>query len=440
MLVRGLHASSALFSLLALSMVCAVACRRSLRSMIKLTGARDAARLRPVILIAGPTGVGKSDVAMRLAARLGGEIISVDSVQVYRSLDIGSNKPSADERASVRHHLVDIRGPQEPYTAGDFYRDVSAAIAEVQARGRWPICVGGTSMYMHWLVSGTPTAPKADPALAAAVEAELAPLRDASDWDSAIGLLRELDGERAEALSRNDWYRLMRAVTIARQTSTPVAELVRADGCAQLHERYELRPFFLHASREQLARRINTRCERMLADGLLRETADLLASGELTADSQPARSVGYRQALEYLQRPDAHERDAHAFSAFVQAFSQASRAYAAAQMKWFRKETAFEWIEVPSPDSLAEVVTQIERVCALSESEALARRESAAFAQAQELAHRRNLEQGKFMKLFISTFPSLSDPAVAERLIGEADGCCRRLRSDTEPHAASVAR
>lgn len=424
MLGRGLQAPSALVALLAVSMVCAVACRRSLRSMMRLLPAPPgAAPHRPVILIAGPTGVGKSDVALQLALRLGGEIISVDSVQVYRSLDIGSNKPSDDELARVPHHLVNVLSPSEAYTAGSFYRDAAEAIADVHARGRCAICVGGTSMYMHWLVAGTPTAPRADPALAAQVEARLAPFREAADWDGALELLAPLDPARAAALGRNDWYRLMRALTIATQTSTPLSELVRSDGWAQLHELHDLRPFFLHAPREQLARRVDARCERMLRGGLLRETGALLASGELEPGSPPGRAVGYRQAIDYLIRPDAREGDAEAFRAFARAFAQASRAYAAQQMKWFRKEAAFEWLEVSSPSDVPAACTQIELICRLSAEQEAARRASAPFAEAQALAHRRNLEEGKGMRRYVAAFPTLDgQPAALEQLVAEADG------------------
>ncbi|KAJ1631838.1 IPP transferase-domain-containing protein [Pavlovales sp. CCMP2436] len=433
MIVR-LGGHTLLVSLLAASMVAAVACRRSLRSMMKLAAAPP---LRPVILIAGPTGVGKSEVAMQLALRLGGEIVSVDSVQVYRSLDIGANKPSAAELARVTHHLLDLREPDEAYTAGDFYRDASVAIAEIQARGRTPICVGGTSMYMHWLVAGTPTAPKADPELVAAAEARLAPLRSSGDWDTALALLAANDPERAAALSRNDWYRLTRALTIATQTGgTPLAELERVDGCAHLHEMYDLRPFFLFAPRQQLAHRIDARCEQMLIDGLLRETYEGLANGRLLPESQPGRAVGYRQALEYLTRPDAQERDAAALTQFVADFAQASRAYAAQQMKWFRKERAFEWLEVRSPADVEEVATQIELVCALSKTDELARRASVQYAAEQEAAYRRNLEEGSRMKLYLPAFPTSSRADVVEQLLAQADGFRKILNLALRSRAA----
>lgn len=434
-----MSARAVLVGLLALSMACAVACRRSLRTMMRLLP--PGAPIRPVILIAGPTGVGKSDVALDLALRLGGEIISVDSVQVYTSLDVGSNKPSAAELGRVRHHLINVRSPCEVYTAGHFYRDAAKVIADVQARGKWAICVGGTSMYMHWLVAGTPTAPKADPALAAEVDRQLAPFREAADWDGALALLSALDPARAASLGRNDWYRLMRALTITTQTSSPLSELRRPDDVPQLHESYELRPFFLHAPREQLARRIDARCERMLAGGLLRETSALLASGDLEPESQPGRAVGYRQAIDYLLRPDARDGDADSFRSFAHAFAQASRAYAAQQMKWFRKEPAFEWLEVSSPSDVPAVATQIELICALSREEEAARRASPHFADEQATAHRRNLEQGKAMKQYIASLPELDGRTPhLQRLIAEADGCRAALAESGRMAALQAAR
>lgn len=132
-----------------------------------------------VVVIAGPTAVGKSALAMRLAELLPGEIISVDSVQVYRGLDVGSNKPSLAEQSRVPHHLLDICEPSEEYTAGDFYRDALRTIREVLSRGRTPVLVGGTSMYLRWLIQGRPTAPKADPAISQAANARLEPFQQA---------------------------------------------------------------------------------------------------------------------------------------------------------------------------------------------------------------------------------------------------------------------
>lgn len=178
-----------------------------------------------VLVIAGPTGVGKSKLAEALCHSLeeGGEIISADSVQVYRSLNIGSAKPTAAEQEAIPHHLIDIADPSAElgYTAGQFCRDAVAAITDVWSRGKVPVVVGGTMMYHQWLVHGQPDAPPSDPAIAAAISSELAPFKDKGDWEGARDLLvTEGFGERAEKLTKNDWYRLARTLEIARAART----------------------------------------------------------------------------------------------------------------------------------------------------------------------------------------------------------------------------
>ena len=170
---------------------------------------------RRVVVVSGPTAVGKSVLALALCERLGGEIISVDSVQVYRGLQIGSNKASEQERARVPHHMLDLREPTEEYSAGRFYVDALHCIRDVLQKGRVPVVVGGTSMYMRWLVRGRPQAPKADPAISESVREALAPYEAADDWAGGHALLAEMDPKRAAQLSRNDCAPVTRRVFIA---------------------------------------------------------------------------------------------------------------------------------------------------------------------------------------------------------------------------------
>jgi tRNA dimethylallyltransferase len=150
-----------------------------------------------IIVIAGPTGVGKSDVAIRLCKRLNGEIISADSVQVYRGLDIGSNKASAQEQKDTRHHLLDVYAPDEDCAAGQFYDKAMDAIADINNRGKVAVVVGGTMMYIKWLINGKPNAPKPSKSTTDEVQALLQPHKDAEQWDAALALLVELDPVRA---------------------------------------------------------------------------------------------------------------------------------------------------------------------------------------------------------------------------------------------------
>ena len=170
-----------------------------------------------VLVLAGPTAVGKSALALRLCEQLPGELISVDSVQVYRGLQIGSAKPSEEERRRVRHHLLDIRDPDEEYTAGSFYRDALHSVQDVLSRGKTPVLVGGTMMYTRWLAHGRPAAPKSDPEVAERARQRLEPFETAGDWEAGLAALAELDAARAGQLYPNDWYRLHRALVVAMQ-------------------------------------------------------------------------------------------------------------------------------------------------------------------------------------------------------------------------------
>ena len=238
---------------------------------------------RRVVVIAGPTAVGKSALALRLCEQLQGELISVDSVQVYRNLQIGANKPSATELARVPHHLVDIHDPTDEYTAGAFYRDALTAVEDVLSRDRLPVLCGGTSMYLRWLTSGRPDAPKADPVVEEQVRLTLQPFEAANDWPGGLAKLEGLDPARASKLTKNDWYRLGRSMTIAMQTERPVGAADKSedtDGLDALREALDMRCFFVCAPREPLCRRIDERCEAMLQKGLLEETSDNLLAGQ----------------------------------------------------------------------------------------------------------------------------------------------------------------
>ena len=291
---------------------------------------------RRAVVLAGPTAVGKSSLGFRLCEQLGGELISVDSVQVYRGLSIGANKPSDAERSRTRHHLLDVCEPTELYTAGAFYKDALRAADSILGRGRVPVFVGGTSMYLHWLVNGRPTAPRADPAVAERARAVLAPYESAGDWASGIALLAAFDAARADELSRNDWYRLHRALVVAMQTETGAKELGPPDdpdGLDALRSSLDLRCFFLCAPREPLCRRIDARCEAMVRGGLLDECTDLLLSRRLLPSSPAGRAIGYRQTLAYLLRSPYAPADAPAFRAFVEGFATNSRQYAQQQAR-----------------------------------------------------------------------------------------------------------
>ncbi|KAF6003409.1 hypothetical protein F1559_004529 [Cyanidiococcus yangmingshanensis] len=349
-------------------------------------------RERPrVVVIAGPTAVGKSELAHALASRLNGEIVSADSVQVYRGLDIGSNKPSAVERATVRYHLVDILEPsRDAFSAGAFFELARTATADILARNRVPIVVGGTMMYLRWYVLGKPATIAATPEVTQAVVKELK--NDGWNWDRSLARLAAVDPARAATLHRNDWYRLRRALEVLKSTggvgigvlprlggappaskSSPINasrqplsnETVWEDEAEPVQHSsgqvddsrldYDFRCYFLALPRALLNQRIDVRCEEMVARGLLRETAMLLQGpwvGIQSLDEFSAahrtengtlsafRAIGYRQSIEYLVHG---ERSPDGLRSFLQKFMQASRQYARRQIQWYRAERRFRW-------------------------------------------------------------------------------------------------
>ena len=388
---------------------------------------------RRVVVLAGPTAVGKSALALRLCEVLSGELVSVDSVQVYRGLEIGANKPTADEMRRVPHHLVDVRDPLDEYTAGAFYVDALRAIEQVLSRGRTPVLVGGTSMYMRWLTGGRPGAPRSDPEVAARAQRLLAPHEAAGDWPTALAELRALDAARADALSRNDWYRLHRQLTVALQTRdaadgaapAPAAPAEFAEEAAAneaadaVRASLDLRCFFLHAPRVPLCRRIDARCEAMVDRGLLEEVADQLLARRLLPSSPAGRAIGYRQALQYLLRDGYKPNDEAAAREFVEGFAAASRRYAAQQVKWFRSEPGFEWVEA---GELAEARVLARSRCGRGEwEEGLA-------AEAQAAARAVRTDEQKAMRTYIAALPLATEPAARAALVARADACCERLQ------------
>ena len=204
-----------------------------------------------VLIIAGPTGVGKTALSLRVALALGGEIVSADSIQVYRGLDVGSSKPSESERLGIVHHLLDIVHPEQEFGAGEFYTHATAAIDHIVRRGKVPIVVGGTGLYLRWLIGGKPPTPPSDPAAAAAAKAAVRAAAEAeisaattavamtcsgeerdrllassgasTGWRGAVQLLAASgDPDTAARLAENDWYRMERAVEIVMSTGRPV--------------------------------------------------------------------------------------------------------------------------------------------------------------------------------------------------------------------------
>lgn len=306
--------------------------------------------LRRAIVIAGPTGVGKTSLALRLAQRLGGDLISCDSVQVYRHLLIGANKET-DLPDGIQQYLVDEVELDEPFTAADFYERCWRAVEAVAGRGRVPILVGGTGFYVDWVVRGRPTAPATEPTVLAAVEEEL---KNLGSWKERLQLLSSVDPEYAEGLGDNDEYRLKRAICVHRQTGKPLSSYPKSSP-----QEYDWRCFYLAADREPLNRIIDLRCEQMIERGLIQETAGLMGKGLLKADTQAGRSIGYQETTAFL----GTERTVADFQEYLRHFQAVTRQYSRRQELWFRRMSEFKWIERPAlseglPDTFVEEVAK----------------------------------------------------------------------------------
>jgi tRNA dimethylallyltransferase len=243
----------------------------------------------------GPTGAGKTDIALELSERLPLEIVSVDSALVYRGMDIGTAKPSAAARARVPHHLIDIRDPAEAYSAGEFVRDAAAAIESIWSRGRSPLLVGGTMLYFHALTAGIAELPEADPTVRAAIEREA----ETHGWEALHDELARVDPEAAARIHSHDPQRIQRALEVFRLTGRPITELQRLRRA--LFAATDFREIaVLPGERSALHMRLAARFRGMLAGGFVDEVRSLYTRGDLTREHPAMRAVGYRQIWEYL--------------------------------------------------------------------------------------------------------------------------------------------
>ena len=248
-----------------------------------------------LLCIAGPTASGKSAIARAIAEQWPCEIINVDSATIYRGMDIGTAKPSREERASVHHHLLDILDPLESYSAAAFRRDALERVKQIRARGRLPVLVGGTMLYFKALREGLNDLPTANPKIRKELESDAAAL----GWPAMHARLGEVDPITAARLSPNDSQRIQRALEIWRISGKPMSELLNAS--EQTDQPLKTVTLSLEpAQRSYLHQRIALRFDHMLDEGLVKEVEDLRARGDLHTDLPSIRCVGYRQLWSML--------------------------------------------------------------------------------------------------------------------------------------------
>lgn len=299
-------------------------------------------RARPdIVVIAGPTAAGKSGLAMALAEQLGGELVNADSVAVYRGFDIGSAKPTLADRARVPHHLVDAREPSDTWSAADFVRDADAAIADIAARGKVPIVVGGTGLYLRSLLHGLAEGVAAQPELRAALTEEIA----TAGIETLFARLRGLDPEAAAAMHERDTVRIIRALEVIEVTGRKRSEQHAEHGLAE--ERYRHLSLVVAGPRDELHRRIGERTRAMVEAGLVEEVRALLAVG-VPRTAQPFGAIGYRHVLELLDGSLAE-------SDWVETLARDTRHFARRQLTWFRKHREARWLPFGGGASLESI-------------------------------------------------------------------------------------
>jgi len=304
-------------------------------------------------VLAGPTAVGKTALSVRLAVKLGAEIVSADSRQIFRGMDIGTAKPSPEERARAKHHLIDELDLHEPYSAGIFARMAEQRISRILQRGRRVLVAGGSTLYLHALLHGLADIPRIPADVRRRLNEQL--IRDGSE-----PLYRELchvDPEFAATLDETKTQRIIRGLEVSRATGQPISSFFRRSTPPS----YRYRLFVLNRPRSQLYARIDRRVDAMMNDGLLEEVRALF-DPEVVETAAGLHTIGYRELVQHLRG----EMD---LPRAVELVKRNSRRYAKRQLTWFRKYPGAEWIDLQVTDEEAALRMILSRIQEAAESE-----------------------------------------------------------------------
>jgi tRNA dimethylallyltransferase len=299
---------------------------------------------RSVLVLVGPTASGKSAVGLELARRLNGEILSADSRQVYRFLDVGTAKPSPTDRLEVPHHFVDELDPDADYSAGDFGIRGRDVIDKIFRRGRTPLVVGGSGLYVQSLIDGFFEGPGADPEFREILERRL----KSAGVGALVEELRRIDPEAAERIDPTKPRRVIRALEVYHLTGAPLSRIQREQ---KLTIDFEPRLYGLLWDRRDLYARIERRCDQMIGAGLLAEVEALEKRG-YTDRLNALNTVGYAEVFAYRRGETSYEE-------MLRLFKQNSRRYAKRQLTWFRRDSRVQWVAMVEPRLVADVAAQI---------------------------------------------------------------------------------
>jgi tRNA dimethylallyltransferase len=301
-----------------------------------------AREMKSPIFIAGTTAVGKSEIALLVAEKLDGEIISVDSMQVYRGLDLGTAKPNAEEQKKIPHHLIDICELTENFDAAQFVRLAQRAVEEIQSRNKIPIFCGGTGLYFNAYLSGLGEAPVTNPGLRTELES--------LPFETLLRELKERDSAAYEKIDKQNPRRVIRAIEVIRLTGKKFSEQ-RAEWKTQNAIPAKTNFYCFTRSPADLHARINLRGDEMFRRGLVEETRELLKHG-LEQNKTAMQAIGYRQVVEHLRG----ERD---LAETINLVKSRTRQFAKRQLTWFRRQLDPEWIELKSDESLEKCAQKI---------------------------------------------------------------------------------
>jgi tRNA dimethylallyltransferase len=296
-----------------------------------------------VIVICGATGIGKTVVGIGLAEKLGGEIVSADSMQIYRYMDIGTAKPTAAELARAAHHMIDIVDPDDDYDADRFSKQARERIAEIVGRGRIPLVVGGTGLYIKALLHGLFQAKPVDPQ----IRKRLKQQAEENGSHVLYQRLQAMDPVTAGRLHPKDAYRIVRALETIESSGTPISELHQAHGFEE--DPYSTLKIGLQMEREKLYARIDRRVELMIEAGLVEEVQKLLEMG-YAAELKSMQSIGYRHVVDFLTEKLTWEE-------CVRTLKRDTRRFAKRQFTWFGADPLIQWYET---DRLEEITRQVD--------------------------------------------------------------------------------
>ncbi len=290
---------------------------------------------KKMIVIAGPTGVGKTNLAIDIGEILGGEIISADSMQVYKNMNIGTAKATKEQQRKVFHHLIDIKDINESFNVSEYYRAAHFACRQILVKGHVPIVVGGSGFYIHSFLYGPPMGPPSNPIIRKKIEEQLKQLGPEALYER----LEILDPGYAVTITPRDKHKIIRALEIITITRKKVSEIPIPN--TEQISLYNYRLWFVYLPKELLYEKVNERCYEMIEKGFIEEVKQLEKDG-LRNNYSASQAIGYRQCLKYLETNQTiDDRDN-----FIEEFKKVSRKYVKRQFTWFKKEPHFRWLNL----------------------------------------------------------------------------------------------